>query len=141
MARAAHTSLQYEFKVTLTFRHSFHGVFVSAYVHTRNTRNLPNPPPQFLITRRHNKTPPLFRHLRDAVVGVTTLATARDPFKAGILGQPERNLVFAAQFFQLSHDAVRDAGDAFGQQTVHHGADHVELFAELNTKQKSEQYT
>jgi len=34
-------------------------------------------------------------------------------------------MVLGAEFFELAHDAVGDAWDAFGEEAVHHGAYHV----------------
>ena len=120
------------FSASLSFGHSFDGVFIPTDVHAGNTGYFPNPSPQFLVARRDNETLPLLGHVRQTVVGVSLLLTvARDSLKARVLGQPQCNLVFPTQFFEFGHDAVRDAGDALGQQAVHHGSDHVELFAEI----------
>mmetsp|Transcript_2696 Transcript_2696/g.5704 ORF Transcript_2696/g.5704 Transcript_2696/m.5704 type:complete len:234 (-) Transcript_2696:213-914(-) len=113
--------------------HSFYRVFVSTYVHTRDTGYFSNPPTQFLITRRYDETFPLLCHVRQTVVRIPFLgAITGNSFEAWILGQAQRDLVFATQFFELRHDTVRNAGYAFGQQTIHHGSDHVEFFT--NTK-------
>jgi hypothetical protein len=73
----------------------------------------------------------LLCHVRQTIVGVPLLfAIARNSFEAGILGQSQRDLVFAAQLFEFRHDAIRHARYAFCQQAVHHGSYHIELFTE-----------
>ena len=107
--------------------HAFHGILVTADVHARHTRNFSYPPPKFLITRRHNKASPLLGHLDQTVICIASLAVAWNTFEPRILGQPQSNLVLGAQLLQFSHDTVGDAGDTFGQQTVHHRTDHIQL--------------
>lgn len=112
------------------FGHSFDGVFVSANVHARNSGYFSNPSPQLLIAGCNNKTLPLLCHIRQTIIGIPLLfAIARNPLKSWILRQPERNLVFPAQFFQFSHDTIRYAGYTLGQETIHHGSDHVKFFS------------
>ena len=39
----------------------------------------------------------------------------------------EGNPVFAAEFFQLSHHTVRNVGDTFGVETVHHPVNQIDF--------------
>mmetsp|Transcript_3849 Transcript_3849/g.10954 ORF Transcript_3849/g.10954 Transcript_3849/m.10954 type:complete len:354 (-) Transcript_3849:133-1194(-) len=116
---------------TKGLRHALHRVLVPADVHAGDPGNLADPAPQLLVARRHDEALPLRREVGEAVVGVALLgAVARDPLEARVLGEPQGDLVLAAQLFELGHDAVRDAGDALGEQAIHHGPDHVEFFAD-----------
>jgi hypothetical protein len=105
--------------------HSLHSILVSTNVHARHTRDLSDPASQLLVTGRHNETSPLFGHLGDAIIGITALAIAGNAFKSWILGQSQCNLVLATELFQFTHDTISYARNALGQQTVHHGPDHV----------------
>ncbi|KAL3778748.1 hypothetical protein HJC23_012444 [Cyclotella cryptica] len=91
-------------------------------IHTRHTGNLPDPTPQLLIARGHNKTSPLRHHHHQTIIGITPLTIAGNLFKARILRHTQGHFVFRSEFFEFSHDAVYDAGDAFGEDTVHHGS-------------------
>jgi len=73
-------------------------------------------------------------HFHKTVIGIASLALTRNALKPRVLGQTERNLVLATEFFKFSHDAVGNAGCAFGKQAVHHGSNHVQLFSAITTR-------
>ena len=105
---------------TKSLWHSLHCVFVTADVHAGHSGNLADPSPQFLVACRHYEAPPLFGHLYDTVICVTTLAVAGNPFEPWVFCQPQGNLVFTTELLKFTHDTVGNARDAFGQQTIHH---------------------
>lgn len=105
--------------------HALHRILMAADVHARYAWNFSYAPSQFLIARRHNEASPLLGHLDQTIICVASLAVARDALKPRILRQPQGNLILGAQLLQLSHDTIRDAGNAFGQQTVHHRTNYV----------------
>ena len=105
--------------------HALHRILVAADVHARYAWDFSYTPSQFLIARRHNEASPLLCHLDQTIICVASLAVARDALKPRILRQPQGNLIFGSQLLQLSHDTIRDAGNTFGQQTVHHRTNYV----------------
>lgn len=105
--------------------HALHRILMAADVHARYAWNFSYAPSQFLIARRHDEASPLLGHLDQTIICVASLAVARDALKPRILRQPQGNLILGAQLLQLSHDTIRDAGNAFGQQTVHHRTNYV----------------
>ena len=105
--------------------HALHRILMAADVHARYAWNFSYAPSQFLIARRHDEASPLFGHLDQTIICVASLAVAGDTLKSRVLRQSQGNLILGAQLLQLSHDTIRDAGNAFGQQTVHHRTNYV----------------
>lgn len=52
---------------------------------------------------------------------------AFQPLPSLVPRDPQRDPVFLPQLLQLGHHAVRDHGDAFRVQAVHHRGQHLEL--------------
>jgi len=48
-------------------------------------------------------------------------------FKTRVTCYPQRHLELGAKLLQLSHDTVRDAGNRFGVETVHHALDQLDF--------------
>lgn len=115
---------------TKSLWHPLHRIPMTTNIHTRHTRNLPYPPPQLLITRRHNKTPPLRHLIHQTIICITSLAPTGNTFESRILRHLQCHLVFGTEFFQFSHDAVGDARDAFGEEAVHHRPNDVHFVSD-----------
>lgn len=111
------------------FWHSFHGILVIGNVHGRHTRNFTNSASQLLITRGNNETSPLLGHLNETVIGITTLTITRYSLESWIFGKLQCNPILLSQLFKFSHYAIGNAGNAFGQKTVHHGSDDIHFIS------------
>lgn len=62
----------------------------------------------------------LLAALDKTIIGICASVTARNSLKARVFCKSQRETVPFAKFFQLCHDAISDARDAFRQKTVHH---------------------
>ena len=109
------------------FWHAFNGVTIAGDIHTGYTWNLSYPSTQLLVAGCDDKAFPLLYHVNNAVISVASLAVAGNSLKSRVLGKTQSNLVFTTQLFQFAHDTIRDTGDAFCQQAIHHGSDHLQF--------------
>lgn len=69
----------------------------------------------------------LLASLQKTVVRIGPAVCAGQSLEARVLGQSQGEAVLGAEFLELGHDAVGDAGDALGEEAVHHRLVDLEL--------------
>jgi hypothetical protein len=87
--------------------------------HNRHTRNLPDPPLQIPIIRRHQIDSMFLHAIHNTVVCIRALVVALEPLPALVARDAQRNAVLGPEFLKLGHDARGDDGRGFGVQQVH----------------------
>lgn len=79
----------------------------------------------------------LLTPLEQAVVGVGTGVSARQPLEPRILGQPKRKAILCPQLLEFGHHAVRHTRNALGQKTIHHTLVYLQLILDAEVDEVS----
>lgn len=94
--------------------------------HHRHSRNLPQPPLQARIIRRHDVNPRSHDPAHDAIVRIRPLVPTPDPLEPRIPRDLERDAEPRAQLLEFSHDAVGHDGRARRVQRVQQAGERVD---------------
>lgn len=100
-------------------RQPLDNVLALGHTDNRYTRNLPDPPLQIPIVRRHKINPMLHNPLHDTIISISTLVIALQPLPPFVTRNAQRNPVLGPQFLQLGHDAGCDDRRGFGVEKIH----------------------
>lgn len=112
---------------TVGFWQPLDRILALTQVHDGDTRDLSYPALQVTIAGGDDITLVLHHTLHQAVIGVGSLVRAWQTFETGVACYPQSHLELGAQLLQLGHDTVRDTGDRFGVETVHHALDQLDF--------------
>lgn len=80
----------------------------------KEKKNLPNSSLQIPIIRCHNIHAMLDESVYQAVIGIRSFVVTLNSLKSGVLGDPESEAVFLAQFLQFCKHTVGDNRNALG---------------------------
>ena len=100
-------------------RQPLDNILALRHTHDGHTRNLPDPPLQISIIRRHKIDPMLHNPLYNAIICIRALVITLQPLPSLIPSNAQRNSVLWPQLLQLSHHAGCDDGRSFCIQEVH----------------------
>jgi hypothetical protein len=97
-------------------RQPLNNILPLCYTHNRHTGNLPNPPLQIPIVRRHQINPMFLHSIHNAIVCIRALVIALESLPALVARNTERDAVLGPEFLELGHDARGYYGCGFGVQ-------------------------
>lgn len=106
---------------------ALNGVAMLVNVHDRHTGNLAQSSLKILIACRHDVAPVRLNTVHDAVISICALVRAWIALKSGVLRDTQCHAVLGTELLEFGNDAVRDNGDTFREQAVHHRGEYIEL--------------
>ena len=95
------------------FRHSLNSIFMTLYVHHRNSWYFPNSSLEVLIACSHNETPMLLHSVDNTIICICSFVIASESLETGILAQLQRQAPLLPQFLQFCYNTIRYVGDTF----------------------------
>lgn len=95
--------------------------------HNRNTHNFPDSSSEFFVASGHNVTFVLRHSLHQTVVCVSSFVQTRQALETRVLRDSQRDSITLAQLLQFGHHAVSYVRRTFGEHTVHHRLNYVQL--------------
>lgn len=101
-------------------------------VHQWDTRYLSDSSSKFLIAGSHHVARMRGHSIHDAIIGVRSLVTTRQPLESRIPCHSEGDSILGTKFLQLGKNAIGDARDRLGVQAIHHALDQLDFV--LQTK-------
>lgn len=89
--------------------------------------NLPNASLEITIVGGHNVDTVLDQTIHQAVIGICSLVVAFYSLEPRILGYPQSKSIFGAELFKFGKNAIRDDGNTFGIEAIHHCGNHFQF--------------